>query len=295
MPGSGWLPDAVGQAAQSILKCSLISLLMRLYPLAACEGKEETFMIPAVSGICVFLLSLAAFLNWLLLILYDLDTTTPTNIPSDGNSFWTCNRTLWKPRDFKSYFKEVLFIPFHRCNNEYRKNLLPHHREPFLSTALCMTNTNYTSSPNQYDYQQGQNHTMTEHAIYWRDYLTPSRTRTQKAFKWACSVWFLLPFASTWMTSKVPPLLSITEFFSHACYDKSHIILSVWLCFRREVVPTTSQHVSISPPSSPSGFLSPKYFHHFFGMSLETTAQCSSKTFVFKGTQILWQLSGPSV
>lgn len=44
-------------------------------------------MIPAVSGIRVFLLSLAAFLNWLLLILYDLDTTTPTNIPSDGNSF----------------------------------------------------------------------------------------------------------------------------------------------------------------------------------------------------------------
>lgn len=60
---------------------------MRLYPLAACEGKEETFMIPAVSGIRLFLLSLAAFLNWLLLILYDLDTTTPTNIPSDGNSF----------------------------------------------------------------------------------------------------------------------------------------------------------------------------------------------------------------
>lgn len=87
MPGSGWHPDAVGQAAQSVLKCSSISLLMRLYPLAAREGKEETFMIPAALGIRVFLLSLAAFLNWLLLILYDLDATTLTNIPSDGNSF----------------------------------------------------------------------------------------------------------------------------------------------------------------------------------------------------------------
>lgn len=36
-----------------------------------------------------------------------------------------------------------------------------------------------------------------------------------------------------------------------------------------------------------SSFLFPKYFQHLFGLSLEITAQCSSKPFVFKGTQII--------
>lgn len=47
MPGSGCLSAVTGQAAQSILRCSLINLLMRLYALAAHETKEETFMIHA--------------------------------------------------------------------------------------------------------------------------------------------------------------------------------------------------------------------------------------------------------
>ena len=106
MLSSGCLPAVAGQAAQSVLRCSLINLLMRLYPLAAREGKKETFVIPAVLRTLVFLLSLAAFLNWLLLILYHLDTTTLTTIPSDGNSFWTCNRTLWKPRGLKASCRE---------------------------------------------------------------------------------------------------------------------------------------------------------------------------------------------
>lgn len=61
MSGSGCLPAVVGQAAQSVLRCYLVSLLMRLYPLAAREGKEETFMMPSALGTLTFLLSLAAF------------------------------------------------------------------------------------------------------------------------------------------------------------------------------------------------------------------------------------------
>lgn len=100
---------------------------MRLYPLAAREGKE--FMIPAVLGTLVFLLSLAAFLNWLLLMLYDLDATSLTTIPSDGNSFWTYNRTLWKPRDLKSYCRE----------NKY---YLPHFTGAAMSTGgICFHTT----------------------------------------------------------------------------------------------------------------------------------------------------------
>lgn len=84
MPDSGCFPAVVGQAAQSVLRCSLVSLLMRLYLLAAHEGKKKTLVTPALLRTLAFLLSLAAFLNWLLHILYHLDTTT---MPCDGNSF----------------------------------------------------------------------------------------------------------------------------------------------------------------------------------------------------------------
>lgn len=47
MPSSRCLSAVTGQAAQSVLRCSLINLLMRLYALAAHEAKEETFMIHA--------------------------------------------------------------------------------------------------------------------------------------------------------------------------------------------------------------------------------------------------------
>lgn len=42
----GCAPAAVGQGTQSALRCILINLLMRLYPLAAREGKKEAFVVP---------------------------------------------------------------------------------------------------------------------------------------------------------------------------------------------------------------------------------------------------------
>jgi len=135
---------------------------MRLYSLAAHEVKEETFTIPA------------AFLNWLLLILYHLDTTTLTTIPYDGNSFWPCYRTLCKPRGLKACCREKYYLPHFigaatrtAGGTTYQHWAMYHPHE-------------YTSSPN---YQQGQNHTMTESAIYCRDYPTPPRTGNPKAFK----------------------------------------------------------------------------------------------------------------
>lgn len=47
MPSPGCLSGVTGQAAQSVLRCSLINLLMRLYASAAHEAKEETFVIHA--------------------------------------------------------------------------------------------------------------------------------------------------------------------------------------------------------------------------------------------------------
>lgn len=100
---------------------------------------------------------------------------------------------------------------------------------------------------------------------------------------------FPLIFVILVTTSKAPLPLSTPESPSDACCNKSSISsMYIERCCPYHLPvhlhPTALKSLCYIRHSS---FLFPKYFQQLFGQSLEITAQCSPKPFVFKGTQIL--------
>lgn len=135
----GCAPAAVGQGTQSALRCILINLLMRLYPLAAREGKKEAFMAPP--ELCAHVVLLISHISSLFFS-YPLSLTCHDcySHPLCWELILGMGQETPATQRFKRLLKrkEVLYTWFYRCSNEDRSNLFPQQRDSPLSIVPCM-------------------------------------------------------------------------------------------------------------------------------------------------------------